>query len=187
MKTEFAILALVRMHPDVTGYQIKSIVDHSTGQFIKLRLNKIYPALKSLMEQGMLTCREVPQPGRLPQKFYSLTDAGQEMLDEWLREPFQFEAGNHNFNEYLLKLGAMAYMDDEDILKAIDHGIEYLETRYADFGRADRAEDDLSYVQSLNEGDKERYSKLWAMEYQLIAEQTKARLDWLIETRKHYE
>lgn len=187
MNAEYAVLALVRMHPDVTGYQIKSIVDHTTGHLITLRLNRIYPALKSLTEKGMLTYREVPQPGRLPQKHYSLTNAGQEKLDEWFREPFTFSEGGDNFNEYLLKLGAMAYLDDEDILATIDHAIEFFRVQYAELSRAGRVEEDLSYVKSKNDGDKERFAKLWALEYQHMAAQAKARLDWLKKTRKHFE
>ena len=187
MKTEYAILSLVRMHPDVTGYQLKSIVDHTTSRFTKLRLNKIYPALKNLTEQGMLAYREVPQPGRLPQKYYTLTEKGQNELDEWLCEPFEFSTDSDNFNDYLLKLGAMAYLEDQKIAESIDHGIEFLRNQYEFLGRDDRADLDLDYVRSTNEGDKERYSKLWTLEYRLMAEQVKTRLDQLIEIREHYK
>lgn len=182
-----AVLGLVRMHPDVSGYQIKSIFDTSPGHIVPMHLSKIYPALKRLTEKGLVTCRVVPREGRPDQKFYTITDAGEAELVRWFEEPFKFGTNRAAFDEYLLWLGSMAYLDDAHVLNMIDQGIAYLEDRIATEGDADRIQAGYDYITPKNKADAERHRKIFAFEHKFLLQETENRLKQLRELRKLFE
>ncbi len=72
-----------------TGYDIKQIVDKSTRHFWAASYGQIYPELKRLEEQGLITGRPEPTGGRA-RMVYELTPDGDAALQSWLasdREP----------------------------------------------------------------------------------------------------
>jgi PadR family transcriptional regulator, regulatory protein AphA len=66
-----------------TGYDIKQLVDKSTNNFWAASYGQIYPELKRLEEQGLVTGRAEPTGSR-PRMVYDLTDAGRKALSDWL-------------------------------------------------------------------------------------------------------
>ena len=84
-----------------TGYAIKAEIERSTRQFWSASVGGIYPELKRLAADGLVSVRDDPR-GETRRHCYSLTDAGRAALDAWLtddREPV-FEMRN----EPLLRL-----------------------------------------------------------------------------------
>ncbi len=185
MNIEFAVLGLIKMSPDASGYQLKSIVDKSSGHVTQIHLSKIYPALKRLTEKGLLTYRSVPQQGRLDQKFYSLTDEGQKVLDEWMTKPFDFGTNRGWFDDYLLQFSGMVYLNNDAICSFIDQGIARLEQEIA-YGKNEAETNDMGFVDDMDETLRERYLQLWASERQLLIEESANRLAWLRQMRKVY-
>jgi len=90
-KTSYVILGMLRTRAH-TGYEIKSIVDHSTRFFWAASYGQIYPELKRLEEAGLVEGESVPQDGRR-RRAYSLTASGREALEEWITsgEPLHSE------------------------------------------------------------------------------------------------
>lgn len=187
MNVDNAVLCLVRMHPDVTGYQIKTIFDTSPGHIVPMHLSKIYPALKRLTDKGLVSCRVVPQKGRLDQKFYTITKAGEDELLGWFEQPFEFGSNRAAFDEYLLWLGSMAYLDDDHVLNMIDQGIAYLEKRIAIEGDPERIKVGFDYITPKNPDDIERYTKVFAFEHKFLQQESENRLEQLRELRKLFE
>jgi PadR family transcriptional regulator, regulatory protein AphA len=66
-----------------TGYDIKQFVDQSTRHFWAASYGQIYPELRRLEEQGLITGTPEPTGGRA-RTVYELTAAGQTALGEWL-------------------------------------------------------------------------------------------------------
>jgi PadR family transcriptional regulator, regulatory protein AphA len=66
-----------------TGYDIKQLVDKSTRHFWAASYGQIYPELKRLEEQGLITGRAEPTGGRA-RMVYALTPAGKAALERWL-------------------------------------------------------------------------------------------------------
>ena len=66
-----------------TGYDIKQFVDKSTRHFWAASYGQIYPELKRLEEQGLVSGRREPSGGRA-RTVYELTDAGGQALESWL-------------------------------------------------------------------------------------------------------
>jgi DNA-binding PadR family transcriptional regulator len=102
--TAYVILGMVSVHPR-SGYEIKAAVDESTRRFWAASYGQIYPELKRLSEQGLVTGIDAPRGGR-KRTVYTITDAGMERLKEWLRRPPE-----------------MAEMRDEGLLKIFFSGV----------------------------------------------------------------
>jgi PadR family transcriptional regulator AphA len=97
--TAYVILGLLHKGPK-TGYEIKSVVDHSTRFFWAASYGQIYPELRKLAEMGLIEGTSKPSGGRKRTE-YRLTAAGRKELRHWLEvEPEVFELRD----EGLLKL-----------------------------------------------------------------------------------
>jgi DNA-binding PadR family transcriptional regulator len=83
--TAYVILGMVSVHPR-SGYEIKAAVDESTRLFWAASYGQIYPELKRLSEEGLVTGVDSPR-GERRRTVYTITDAGMERLKEWLRRP----------------------------------------------------------------------------------------------------
>jgi PadR family transcriptional regulator, phenolic acid-responsive transcriptional regulator len=76
------LLGLLAGRP-LSGYDIKAIVDRSTRFFWAASYGQIYPELRRLESEGLIVGEDAPNGAR-PRRFYSLTPAGSEALEEWL-------------------------------------------------------------------------------------------------------
>lgn len=63
---------------DASGYDIKKHFECVFSHFYVAGFGSIYPALTDLARDGLVVCREEPQPNRPDRKVYALTDAGRE-------------------------------------------------------------------------------------------------------------
>ena len=99
-KTRYALLGLLTMGP-MSGYDIKKLTDFSLGYFWSENYGHIYPILKKLEDEGLVTGRTEHTRGKPDRNVFSLTDTGRREFDEWLglsseKQPIR--------NEFLLKL-----------------------------------------------------------------------------------
>ena len=109
------ILGMIRLGKR-TGYDIKQLVDVSTRHFWSASYGQIYPELKRLERAGLVAGEAEPTGGR-PRTVYSLTDAGEAALDEWLasREELVWELRY----EGLLKVFFSEGRDRDEVLDHI--------------------------------------------------------------------
>ena len=84
-----------------TGYDIKQLVDKSTRHFWAASYGQIYPELRRLEEQGLISGRPEPSGGRA-RTTYELTSAGEDALRGWLGSPN--ELIDESRDEGMLKL-----------------------------------------------------------------------------------
>jgi DNA-binding PadR family transcriptional regulator len=66
-----------------TGYEIKQFVDKTTRHFWAASYGQIYPELKRLEDQGLITGTADPAGGRA-RTVFELTHSGREALEQWL-------------------------------------------------------------------------------------------------------
>src|SRR5438477_726168 len=66
-----------------TGYDIKQFVDKTTRHFWAASYGQIYPELKRLEDQGLITGKPEPAGGRV-RTVFDLTPAGHDALHRWL-------------------------------------------------------------------------------------------------------
>jgi PadR family transcriptional regulator AphA len=98
-RTPLVILGLLTTRP-MTGYDLKTTIDRSIGHFWSESYGQLYPALRALQDDGLVTVSEEAEGGRR-KKLYAITDAGRGALREWLATP---PAPRFVRNELLLRM-----------------------------------------------------------------------------------
>ena len=83
MSVRYAILGLLH-YQDMHGYKIKRHMEQHFGNMWSINYGQIYPNLKKMEEEGLLTKREVARSGTPSRKLYSITPQGKEAFAEWL-------------------------------------------------------------------------------------------------------
>jgi len=108
------ILGLLDVRP-MSGYDIKRIVDRSTRFFWAASYGQIYPELRRLEADGLVTAESRPAGGR-PRTLYRLTEDGQRVLREWLQTG---EAGYELRDLGLLKLFLAGGLEREGVVELV--------------------------------------------------------------------
>ena len=105
--TQNALLGLLSIKP-MSGYDIRQLIPESIGHFWSESYGQIYPALRGMMEAGLVMKHTAQAAGRPDRNVYTLTEAGQETIRDWLTIPPRSQPVR---NELLLKLffGAHAH------------------------------------------------------------------------------
>lgn len=98
--TKFVILGLLSRRP-LTGYDIKKTVQTRLDYVWDLSNGQIYPTLKTLEKEGLITKEvETKESGPI-RKIYTITKQGSKELKDWLNKPARPEVNRY---EMLLKL-----------------------------------------------------------------------------------
>jgi DNA-binding PadR family transcriptional regulator len=87
MDVKFPILGFL-MESEATGYDLKRRFQNPVGFFYRVSDGSLYPALKKLAREGLVTMRNERQ-GRRARKVYAITAKGREHFARMLREPAQ--------------------------------------------------------------------------------------------------
>ena len=98
-RTIYIILGLLS-HEPMTGYEIKRRVTTTISFFWEVGYGQIYPALRQLQKDGLVTMKTEARENR-PRKVYTITESGRTELKNWLHIPAIRESERH---EILLKL-----------------------------------------------------------------------------------
>jgi PadR family transcriptional regulator AphA len=98
--TPNALLGLLSLGP-MSGYDIRQLIPRSIGHFWSESYGQIYPGLKRLAAEGLVEKKTERQKGKPDRHLYSLTAAGRDQLQEWLKLPVEYEVPR---SELLLKL-----------------------------------------------------------------------------------
>ena len=88
MALRHVILTLLHRNP-ATGYDIVKEFDTVVGYFWSASHQQVYRDLAKLAEEGLVRFTRVPQDEKPDRKVYELTEAGQEVLREWIESPIQ--------------------------------------------------------------------------------------------------
>jgi PadR family transcriptional regulator, regulatory protein AphA len=83
--TAKVLLGFIAARPR-SGYEIKQLVDLSTRFFWAASYGRIYPALKRLEEEGLITGADASQGAR-SRTVYKLTAKGRKVAEEWISSP----------------------------------------------------------------------------------------------------
>jgi PadR family transcriptional regulator AphA len=84
-KSRYAVLGMLSMGLE-TGYQMKKHVEQHLGHFWTESYGQIYPILRQLLEEGLVTRRSEALSGKPRRNLYRLTKEGSDELLLWLGE-----------------------------------------------------------------------------------------------------
>ncbi|MBW2298533.1 MAG: PadR family transcriptional regulator [Deltaproteobacteria bacterium] len=102
------------MHKRMTGYALKNLFSISFSFFSGLSFGSIYPALKKMEQQGLISMQFEIQENAPNKKVYSITAAGKQKFHSLLKDPMQLERTKDDF---LSRLFFFAHLEREDRLE----------------------------------------------------------------------
>lgn len=74
---------MARSDEPLYGYQIAKQLEGASDDGVPVKQGTLYPVLRSLESQGMLSSRVEPSVSGPPRKYYSITDTGVAVLESW--------------------------------------------------------------------------------------------------------
>ena len=99
-KSKYAILGMLSISP-MSGYDIKKRIEESISNFWTESYGQIYPILKSLVAEKLVTKTVEKGSGKPDRHVYALTERGRRELQRWLAEDV---TPKEERNEILLKM-----------------------------------------------------------------------------------
>ena len=99
-RTRFTILGALTLRP-MSGYDIKKFIQGSIANFWRESYGQLYPTLRELTDEGLVSRRDETRDGKRGRYVYSITPQGREALRDWLAEPAEWEVPR---SELLLKI-----------------------------------------------------------------------------------
>ncbi len=85
MSLRHALLAILAVEP-LTGYELTKYFDRSAANVWHAPHSQIYPELRKLESAGLVTAESVARGDHGVKRTYSITDAGLDVLVEWVEE-----------------------------------------------------------------------------------------------------
>ncbi len=127
MSIKHTILGLLH-YRDLHGYRIKEIIGANFDYMWTINFGQIYPALKKMLAQELITVREEVRVGAKgpPRKLYSITDKGKVEFKHWLSTS---PDGNTMLRDpFLMRFVFFGFGDKERAVEILDDRMElYLE------------------------------------------------------------
>jgi DNA-binding PadR family transcriptional regulator len=122
MAIKYTILGLLQ-YKDMHGYRIKEHIERNFGHMWSINYGQIYPNLKKLEEEGLITMKEVVQNDEKgpPRKLYSITQKGREEFVRWLES--SPEKSMILRDPFLMRFVFFGFGDPERALEQIDEQI----------------------------------------------------------------
>jgi PadR family transcriptional regulator AphA len=82
---KYALLGLLKYTP-MSGYDLEQFINSSIGHFWHAKLSQIYRTLKQMEDEGLVTSRFEEQDEHRSKRIYTITEAGQKTLEDWLSQ-----------------------------------------------------------------------------------------------------
>ena len=108
---------------EACGYDLKKTFESSFKHFFPAGYGSIYPALADLAENGLVSCREIPQVGKPDRKVYRITEAGEKAFIDALNRT---DPQHKLRSEFLAMIYFADRMDEERLADLLDDRVEKL-------------------------------------------------------------
>lgn len=119
---------------NLTGYNIKKIMEKSTSNFMNASFGSIYPELNKLEKNGLISSMESTQNGK-KKKVYEINDSGRREFIAWLEEPINFMK---SYEDILTKVFFFGKLPEEKAVELIDQLIENIDKRIEELQRLEQ-------------------------------------------------
>lgn len=74
---------LARSGKPLYGYEIAKRLESEAEESLPIKRGTLYPVLRSMEEKKLLDSRVEPSVSGPPRKYYSITEDGKEVLEDW--------------------------------------------------------------------------------------------------------
>lgn len=113
--TDYAVLGMLTLRP-MSGYDIRATIADSIAYFWTESYGQIYPTLNRLARERLVT-RRAERAASRTRHVYSITDAGREVLAQWLGQPPQPRVPR---NELLFKLFFSRHVSPGEAIRQVE-------------------------------------------------------------------
>jgi DNA-binding PadR family transcriptional regulator len=176
----YALLGVLEARP-MTGYELAQFFDESTSWVWSAPHSNIYPQLRKMEEEGLLSSRTEIRGERLERTVYSISKKGIEELRRWVTS----DPGAVNQRDPLLLRAVFFDMTDpseaEDMLEQVIERESDLVKQWQEHRDALLRKDTpliRERLQRRPRGEHERIAALKANVFQGMIDQAKARVRW---------
>lgn len=180
---ECALLALLALRPHASGYELHSVIKQTFGYVISASFSQIYPALKRLYLDELVTYELEPIRNRPGKKRYELTERGRDELRAWLASPVDY---SRSMNPLYLRIAFMSLMTKDEALCLVDSAIAKIRNELENprFGGRDA----LSYA-FVDEAavDMGKLDFTWSVSANRFRRERVVLLEWLLDLREGVE
>jgi PadR family transcriptional regulator AphA len=170
-KSRAALLGLLSIRP-MSGYDIKDFISKGLSHFWNESYGNIYPGLRRLTEEGLVTRKTERGKGLPDRHVYSLTPRGRDVLLEWLQAETEEEPPVRS--ELLLKTFFGAQLDRMWLKAQIERFAEQQQTRLG------RLRSTMAQIERARKSDPNAF--FWKLTVQRGLIVAEARLRWAEET-----
>ncbi|HXR39659.1 MAG TPA: PadR family transcriptional regulator [Terracidiphilus sp.] len=167
MEVLLGLLAIESM----SGYDLGLSIRASVGHIWNESYGQIYPNLKKMVPDGLVTARKERQKGKPDRTIYSITHKGRERLAKWLAVPPQPEIAR---NELLLKLFFGAQVPARVLIGYVERMVEGEGAVLRELTRIEREE--------IAQNQHYPGAPYWKMAVRFGQMELKAHLRWAEET-----
>ncbi len=184
MTLRYALLGVLEARP-MTGYELAQFFDESTSWVWSAPHSNIYPQLRKMEEEGLLTSHTEIRGERLERTVYSISNKGIAELRTWVSS----DPGPVNQRDPLFLRSTFFDMVDEDDAEAL---LEEFITRQSDQVKQWQEHRDAllrkdtplirERLQRRPKGEHDRIAALKANVFQGMIDQAKARIRWARQT-----
>ncbi len=112
----------------MTGFDLKKTLDGAISHFWRAELSQIYPTLKRMQEESLVTCEAGNRD-----KVYHITKAGRDELLGWLRAPTE---PAQQRDAFMVKVYFGSYLEDEEVSRIVEDQKRRHQRRLAEYEEA---------------------------------------------------
>lgn len=176
-KTKYALLGVLSLMSG-SGYDIKKFCDSSIGYFWNENYGHIYPVLKTMEQEELITKKVEQTDGRPSKNVFSITEKGKDELEEWLLLPAEHEPGR---SELLLKIFWSRGIPVENIIEKLQQIKEDSEKEIFEYSRVKNS------LKTNNDKIDKKNLVLWISTLSYGMHGAEANIRWCEETIKSLE
>jgi PadR family transcriptional regulator AphA len=138
-------LGLLSQKP-MSGYDIKRRLDILSWLIDGPSFGNIYSSLRLLLQEGLVTVKVIPQESRPSRKVYSITEAGRQVLREWVERPI---AANPSLKAFVMRLTLAGSFSPARLITHLEQRRNQVSAHQAALGRATTSLDSATDIQRL--------------------------------------
>lgn len=176
---KYAILGLINREA-MTGYDLMKVFNLELVNFWYAQHSQIYPELKKLTDEGLITYETVLQGEKLEKKLYSITAAGEKAFLSWIAKQDLLEPTPKDI--FRLKAYFIESMTKEDILRQFHY---QLDQRQEKLGKLEATMLQHPYARTISDVISPLYGDYIVLKGAIMRERTY--IDWLVECIKEIE
>lgn len=165
---KYALLGMLNKQ-DMTGYELMKLFEGALSEFWSVKHSQIYPELKKLTEEGMVTYKVEISGTVLEKKLYSITELGKQDFMNWLSQNHKMKGTPKD--EFRLQIFYSSALDPQTRLQVLKDRLKQHQMRLQ------HLKENKKVFRSVPKNDTYEFSDYMVLLGAIMREQ--ASCDWL--------